>query len=198
MHVDIQLQFGNKGLAQTFLPPQQWVRYKNTSNNLILQLTEGIMAVNILKYSGWENAHNDILDCWKKVSKITTPKGINRIGLRYINRIKRDSSDEKPDVWLKTNKYIPDAVLSSQSGFLSRIEVSNDNFSRIIVTLGEIEKSPVIKEKDIILDIDCIVEKAIKPLKKDISKEINTLHELAWQVFSGTIGDKLERLLKGE
>ena len=194
----IRMQAEQKGVEQTFLPAQQWVRYKHKSVPLILQLTENILTINVLPdYPGWEIMSKFILDYWKKFYYVINPEQIIRIGLRYINRIERKKADELPEIWLKTSDYIPKAVLSSRAEFISHLDFYKDK-NRIKVTLAEINNE-ILNKKDIMFDIDCIAQKTIKiDDEKDIVNEINILHDMAWEVFSASLTTRLRNILEGK
>lgn len=199
MRVGVELQVGAKGISQALLPPpQQWMRYRHATRNLLLQLSENIFTVNVLpKYPGWARMKEDILASWAKAREVIKPDKIMRIGLRYINRIERTHPDERPGDWLAPSDYIPKAVLSSLSGFLSRLEARTDPHSWVIVTLGEMSDTSGQGRAPIILDIDCIVEKEIGTSEDAITEEIQRLHDTAWSVFSVSMTPRLERLLQG-
>jgi uncharacterized protein (TIGR04255 family) len=181
------------------LPPQQRMRYKHASRNLLLQMSERIFTVNVLpKYEGWARMSKDILVAWTKVREVVKPAGITRIGLRYINRIERTRADELPRDWLAPSDYIPKAVLSSLPGFLSRLQIRTDPHNRLVVTVGDPATGAEQVANAIVLDIDCIVEKEIEIRDNAIIEEITLLHDSAWNVFVASMTPRLEELLNKE
>lgn len=193
----IQLEVGPGGFGQRVIPGRHRIRYKHRTRNLLIQLAENIITVNELaKYPGWKRMRNDVLDAWKKLTKIVKVISIERIGLRYINHILKTSGEEKAGDWLSKNDYIAKSVLDSLPGFFSRIEIRKSEHHRRIVTIGELQESPEMKNGAIILDIDCIMEKEIKADNEIIFKEIDMLHDDAWEIFSSMLTSKLEKRLK--
>lgn len=196
--VGIQLQIGAGEVGQAVLPSQQRMRYRHASRNLLLQLSENILSVNVLpRYPGWAQMLQDILDAWGQVREVINPAIITQIGLRYINRILKAHSDETAGDWLAPSTYIPESVLSSLSGFLSRLEVRTAPQNRLIVTLGDKTRSSIgLDLSAIVLDIDCIVEKEIGIGDDALVNEATALHDVAWQTFAASITPRLENLLQ--
>lgn len=197
--VGIQFQIGPGGMGQAFLPPQQRMRYKHASRNLLLQLSSNTLTVNVLpKYPGWKMLSKDILNSWRQTRKAIKLESITRIGLRYINLIKRVHANEPPGDWLTPSDFIPMSVLSSLPGFLSRLETRTDVHNRAIVTLGEMTMSADQSHNPIVLDIDCIVEKEIELHNDAITDELERLHDVVWNIFSASMTPRLKQLLQGE
>lgn len=190
----IRFEASPSGIEHTMLPPRQTMRYKNPDANLLIQLSEGVLTINVLPvYPGWKQMEQGILFAWGKALDVIRPSAVNRIGLRYINFIPRRNPDETAGDWLQGNDYIPAAALRSLPGFLSRTEVRQDPERKLVVTLGEAEGSP----RPIVLDIDCITEKIIGTTGEDIVAEAGDLHTMASSVFFASMTPRLEELLKG-
>ena len=186
----VQIPSGKVG----FLPPQGRMRYKHASRNLLLQLSEGIITVNVLpKYAGWAQMQADIAQAWRWTKEVVNPTDITRIGLRYINFVHKVSQDETPGDWLAASDYVAGAVLGSQPGFLSRVEVHTTPAHRTIVTVGEAIDG---EESMLVLDIDC-VEEAEERQSLELQPVLSSLHDMAWQVFSSFLTPRLRICLEG-
>jgi uncharacterized protein (TIGR04255 family) len=192
--VAVQLQAGPARIEHTVLPARQTMRYRHPSKNLLVQLSEGILTVNVLPvYAGWERMQADILDVWGEALDVIHPQSVKRIGLRYIDFIQRESAGETPGDWLRDSEYLPKAALSSLAGFLSRTEIRVDEETRLIVALGEAGEDP----PAIVLDIDCIVEKEITIEAESIAEATRRLHDMESEVFFASVTQRLERRLRG-
>lgn len=185
-------------LSRLAVSPPQRMRYRQESGNLQLQLAEGVFTVNVLPmYPGWARMREEVLRAWSSARSLIRPAKITRIGLRYINRIKRAQLGETSGDWLNPSDYVCRAVLSSLPGFVSRLEMRTDPENRLIVTLGE---APAASPEDagaIVLDIDCIVEKDIGIENEAVMAEMDKLHDLEWDVFAASVSRRLENLLEG-
>ena len=126
-----------------------------------------------------------------------TTDAITRIGLRYINRIKRAQPDERPEAWLNASEYVPKAVLASRPGFIYRMETRPDEHQHVIVGIGETADRGSDGARDIVFDLDCIVEGEFGVSTEDVQGQLSALHEVAWVVFSASMTERLERTMKG-
>jgi uncharacterized protein (TIGR04255 family) len=187
------------GLAQRFLPARPRFRYRHKVKPVLLQLAEKTITLNVLpRYPGWDVMVDGIADMWRRTSELLAPRTVSRIGLRFINRVPKESEDQRPCAWFKTTDYIAPAVLSSGAGLLSRVEARLNAENRIIVTLGDQAALPPGASGAFILDIDRIVEKDLSVDVEDIIAEAARLHEDVWEIFDSAKTEKLEHLLQGE
>jgi uncharacterized protein (TIGR04255 family) len=192
-----RLQVGANVVDQAFVPPQQRMRYKHRSRNLLLQLSDGVFTVNELPtYPGWEQVSADIVGAWAEAREVTRATSISRIGLRYINSIEREHPEELPSEWLAASEYIPAAVLRSLPGFLLRLQTHTDPQSRRIVTVGESAGAPG-GSQAIVFDIDCIAEGELDSGDRTVREMISHLHDAVWEIFSASITPRLEAQLRG-
>lgn len=193
--VGVELELSPRGATQKFLPPRQRFKFKHPSKPLVIQLGENVFTVNLLpKYPGWTVMRDHVLRTWEQARGIVSPSKVRRLGLRYINRIKRISHTDRPSNWLKATEYISQGALDSEWGFLSRVEASIDRHNRTIVTLG---LQPGDDYGAIVLDIDRILEKDLPTDRETLGTEMDRLHDDVWQSFNSAKSDKLEHLLNG-
>jgi uncharacterized protein (TIGR04255 family) len=81
----------------------------------LYNLGKGVLSVNTINYTGFANFISDakiVLEKYKEISKINT---LNRIGLRYINKIAINGRDFH-DLF-KIDFNIPDSLKSIEAGF---------------------------------------------------------------------------------
>jgi uncharacterized protein (TIGR04255 family) len=196
--VGVQFDAGPSGFAQRILPIRPRFRYKHKDKPVLIQLAEKTITLNVLPpYPGWEVMVDRIADIWRRASELLVPGRVSRIGLRFINRVPRESEDQRPSEWFKTTDYIAPAVLRSEAGLLSRLEARLDAENRVIVTLGDQAASPSEARGAFILDIDRMVEKDLSVEVQDVTAEAVRLHEDVWDIFASAKTEKLELLLQG-
>lgn len=138
LEMGLQFEFGPLGTGTKFVPQRQKVRFKHRSRPLILQLAEDSFSVSTLQpYQGWRTMRQDVLAAWQHVEQVLQPEIINRLGLRYINRISKRTAQDRLDTWFIANDYIPASLLRSAPGFLLREEIHLDAENILILTLGD-------------------------------------------------------------
>lgn len=192
----VAVELGPHGFGQRLMSGQQQARYLEANRKLMLQLADSVLTVNRVEdYPGWKRMRRDIIGGWEKVRDILHPALITRVGLRYINRLPRKDEAQTPGHWLKSNEYIPNAVLDSRRGLLSRVQVQKSHQSRTVVTLAD-EPAPLDVPASLIFDIDCIRIEEMKPEDKILRGCIDELHGQVWRVFSSALTENLRRLLE--
>ncbi len=168
---------------------------KHSSRNHLLQFSPNLLIINQLPpYSGWNVFLEDISMALDILITTCTPNFINRLGLRYINRIPRKSINERFGDWLAPNDYYPNRLQNVDSKFLSRFETKETNSQRSIVTVAEgttndTEVSPFI------FDIDVIHEEQLKMDKDIILNVVNEQHIKVWNIFSSSMTPGLKAFL---
>jgi uncharacterized protein (TIGR04255 family) len=196
--VGLQYELSPQKIGQSWLAPRQRVRFKHKERPLLIQLAQNTFTLNVLTpYPGWEIMKVDVLDAWENAKEIFKPTAINRIGLRYINKIKKGKRDEKLGEWLKVGDYISAGIVKNKGRFLSRIESYIDDNNRIIVTVAEEKQVSKNGEYNILFDIDRILQKDIQIDKDILSKEMENLHDDIWEIFDASKTEKLTHHLNG-
>jgi uncharacterized protein (TIGR04255 family) len=194
----VQFEVGPHGLGQRVLPARPRIRFTHKTGKFLIQLAESVLTVNALApYPGWASMQPYVLQAWTQAATVLQPTGITRVGLRYINRIPRASVEDRVENWLRANDYIPAAVLRSDPGFLSRVEIQQDAQNSVIVTLAD---QPLATEGNlgaILFDIDRIVARPLPPHKVGLKKMMDALHDDVWSIFESAKGSGLDRFLKG-
>lgn len=189
---------GPAGMEQALTPPTLLMRFRHKDRPMLVQISQGMLSVNVLpRYPGWRQMSSDILDAWTRASDVVQPSRLCRIGLRYINRIQRTEPGQVAGDWFRPTRYVAQAALSSLPCLLSRLEMQQDQESRLIVTLGELPNGEPLGLRSFLFDVDCIAEKTIAADGPSLEAEIERLHETAWSVFSESITPRLRRLLDG-
>lgn len=82
--------------------------------------------VGLGQYRNWRWFRAYVDESWARLRGELQISQVERIGLRYINRVPRASPAEAPRRWLRQTDYIPGAVLKSEGRFLLRVECRNN------------------------------------------------------------------------
>ena len=192
----LQLEVGPLGPSAQVVAQRPKVCFKHSSRSLLLQLAENSLTVNtLLPYPGWQVMRSDVLVIWQRVEEVLQPEVITRLGLRYINRIVKETEEDRPGTWLTENAYIPKGILETDPGFLLRVETHLDDENRLILTLGDTKSEEDGPYGAIIFDIDRMVKREIVPAQDALEQELNRLHAAVWEVFASAQGEKLAVLI---
>jgi uncharacterized protein (TIGR04255 family) len=195
IEMSLQFEVGPFGTSTKIFPQPQKVRFKHATRPLVLQFAENTFSISTLSpYQGWKIMRGDVLAAWQRLEEILKPEVIDRIGLRYINRIEKETGQNRPGDWLVVTDYIPKGILNSEPGFLLRMQTHLDTDNILIITLGDTKTELEGGYGAVIFDIDRIVQREVLP-GQDFEQEVNRLHSDVWNIFSSAKGEKLDRLL---
>lgn len=186
--------FGPEGMTQS---RQQLLRmiYRDSTRNDLIQLSDNILTVNVLpRYAGWVAFKSRIKIAWSLFQRTASPVGLNRIGLRYINRIPKRTPTELVSVWLRSAEFLPAKILDSQEGYHSRLQVTLAPNRRMVVSVGELEEEG--GKRAIVLDIDTIRAAHVGAAWPEIEACLEELHDHVWEVFEKSKSPALDALLK--
>ena len=196
IETSLQLDVGPLGPSAQVTAQRPKFCFRHRDRPLILQLTENSLTMNTLSpYQGWLVMRNDALALWQKVDEVLRSEVITRVGLRYVNRINKETEQDRPGTWLTANAYIPKGILEADPGFLLRVETHLDSENMLIITIGDTQSEGDEPYGAIIFDIDRMVKREMVPAQGALEQELNRLHVAVWEVFSSAQGKKLEALL---
>lgn len=89
----------------------QRMQFYSSDRRLLVQVGPDLLTINHLKpYSNWDNFKPIILDTLKKYQEIALPKGLKRIGLRYINKVEFEKFPIELTEYFKYYPVIPEGL----------------------------------------------------------------------------------------
>jgi len=189
--IGITLQPKEKGIEQKIEQTPPRIQFFNKDKTALVQVAPDLLVVNQLKpYQGWNKFKPIILKIFDLYREIANPKGLKRIGLRYINIF------EFPDKIIELKDYfryypmIPETLPQSYDSFLIRTEFPHDNREEVlIISLGSIiPRSPDISS--IVLDIDYAMISPGHISLDNIDIWLEKAHRLVEDSFEKIITDK--------
>ena len=174
------------------------VLLNNNSEGKRASIRENGLGTHSLKpYCGWDSFRSDILENIKVYSEIMNPVGVQRIGVRYINRIVLDSDQtgaaKLGDYFTvhPTSIQLPEGHQTYLSGFILRKNsiVSIDNEDFVIATSFVDGKSAGHTDNmSVILDIDVYKIWDTEPLAMGlVEKYIDLLRQIERDSFESLI-----------
>jgi len=164
--------------------------FKTDDEKSLVQLQPNVLTVNTLApYQGWDSFKPKICEAYKNFSELG-PFTLERVGLRYINRIHLSGSDSGCEGLITESLYIPKAILSHSSGYHSKVSVPiGDN--RVQVQVGTEPKGV----PALIMDIDSSREGV---LPEPIDDLLEKLHTNLISAYEASITDKLREKMGDE
>lgn len=173
------------------------MRFIKQDDSQLIQLAENFLTINQLRpYSGYKEFQKDIEAAIKQYFDLAAPQGVDRVGLRYINRIVIPANTFDLSEYTKMSPGVPEDVITVITGFTTRLGlVARYDKHQLLVTLGTLP-STVEGSATLMLDLYDTV-----PLHNDSNFEviltaINEAHENIEHVFEGVLTDKARALFE--
>ncbi|MBI5190539.1 MAG: TIGR04255 family protein [Nitrospirae bacterium] len=174
-------------------------QFYNKEENALIQIGTNMLAVNTLTpYPGWEAFKPMITKHREIYQQLATPKGIKRIGLRYINKINIPEKEHEGSV-IELKDYFtfipqtPKALPSNVSSFNLKVDIPyNDGRDTIILILASTKPD---KENTmaVFLDIDYSIVNNSKTAL-DENEWIEEAHSNIEMAFEEILTDKCRAL----
>lgn len=159
----------------------------------LISLGPDVLSINVLKpYEGWEEFRPRILNALKAYWEVVSPKSVNRIGLRYINKIETPSEDVKLSTYFHIKPHECDELPKNFGKFLTRTEYFYpDDIKLILVhaTTGTQEN-----KLGFLLDLDLVWENESLDNIEKILDITDKLHEIEGKAFEALITDQTRNL----
>lgn len=161
---------------------------------------EGLVVSRLEPYETWELFRDEAMRLWDLHARLGQPSIIERIGLRFINRIPLPSGKIEFSDFLETAPKPPRNVNLPIIEFLHKdsFSVPETSFQVNIVRTLQRPSTPETRNYALILDIDVYSHETISPNSKTIKEVLENMRKLKNHVFVGSITSELyDKLLKG-
>ncbi len=178
--------FGSEAPVEISYIPRN--RMYSKDKKRLYSLGKGIITINTLDYSSFEEFLEEIMSVLKEHGEISGIKKINRIGLRYINK---ETTEKNISDIFTISHAIPELLKVKEKGFnlKSLIEFENDNSMEL-----RFFKNPVINEY--VLDFDFHCDKSKSYEDKIIREWVIQAHKDIYKSFRSCITDQFFEDLK--
>lgn len=175
------------------------VQFYNNDRNALVQIGRNVLSVHHLKpYHGWENFKPLILSNFQNYLNVANPKMLQRIELRYINKIDFGEIVKMED-YFTTYPMVPAGLPDLHGGFQVFIEIPfNEQKNVVLFTL---KSAPPTKQDYISIVVDLKqVSIDMENLKAmdigEVEKWIDRAHDNIEQVFEASITDNLRAVFE--
>lgn len=193
--IGIQLRPTDKGVEHKIEAAPPRVQFLNQEETALVQLAPDLLVVNLLKpYPGWLKFKSLIIDTFHVYREIANPKGIKRIGLRYINLFEFTSKNLRLDEYFNYYPFIPETMPKVLSSFLVRSEFpySEEKEVLILQLASIIPKGPGLSSLVLDLDFAMITPEYIS--LDEIEEWVEKAHDEIERTFETVINDKARNL----
>jgi uncharacterized protein (TIGR04255 family) len=175
----------------------QRIRFLTDDKKTFIQLGTRLLSVNRLKpYSTWEEFKPRIEKAFIALNETVEVKNIQRIGLRYINRIDIPSQTVDLDTYFDFKPFLGKKLPQLLQSFIVGCEIpfrDGQDSCKVQLT-NTIPEAP--ESSSYILDVDYFLAKAETVVKDDALEWVEMAHNNLGDVFEGCITDSLRKIFK--
>lgn len=196
MAQEVELIHGPEGLQQQIRTSERLLFFTK-DRKMLVQIGPRILAVNVLKpYPQWETFKRAIEMAWTNLQSAIEVQGLERIGLRYINRIEFPVPGELADYfdfYPFVGKRLPQQIVN----FLAVVEFAyNNDRDRCRLQLASVPTSGTEGKAACILDLDYFLARPRSILPSETLGWIDEAHNRVEELFEGCITDKLRKMFE--
>jgi uncharacterized protein (TIGR04255 family) len=140
-------------------------------------------------YDHWEEFQGEAIRLWDIHRDLAQPLGIQRLGLRFINRIDLPNNSPRPDDYL----HMPTDVLKGlplyREGFFHRDVLGVPGYPYIVTIVRTVQPTHAVGSKrfGLLLDIDVFTTESLDLRDDLLTQRLNEMRWLKNKAFFGSI-----------
>lgn len=158
----------------------------------------GFTFSRLAPYESWEPFSAEAKRLWEVYRRRLAPKSIDRLAVRYINRIQLPPSIDDISHWLKTYPEVADGVSKTVAGFFMHVTIPQPELKGSLALIETVDERRSDKGEGaaIILDLDLYRAVEVPQDEESIWAYFEQLHLRKNEVFEACITDKTRELFK--
>lgn len=134
----VEVQLGPKEAGAKLLAGSPRIQFSREDGSRMVQVAQNLLVVNQLrpypKFEEWKPTVSEMLSLYRELAK---PKGVDRLGVRYINKIVIPAPAFRMEDYFRIYPEIPPELGSAHGRFLMRLEIPpKHDGHQLIVTFG--------------------------------------------------------------
>lgn len=175
------------------------LRFSSKGSSYIIQAREDGFALSHLpKFGTSEKFISDAKKFWGVFSEQTKPKGVTRVGVRFISVIAIPPGAELSE-YFTAPPTLPDNIHVRPTAFLSRVSLANEKQKDLRATLTTASEglNMVSEKSDVVVDYDVCTEfHGSSPSTSDLWKKVKDLMEWEKEMFFSSVTERTIDLYK--
>ncbi len=181
------------------------IRFLQDNERIFLAVSPHVLSAHVLEpYSSWRDFLPSIKAGFRAYREITNPKGLNRIGLRYINKIvfdqKKSGHKRKIDLedYLEFRPHLGQNMNQDYSSFSLSVEQVFESMRDNLKILVKNEREREGRNIVIVLDFDYSLQSPGEVALDDVFSWVELAHTRVYGTFEACISEKLRKRFKPE
>jgi uncharacterized protein (TIGR04255 family) len=183
----VELSFGSQQAAQQFKGAVSQMQFLAQDGSRMVQVGPDVLSVHVTaNYPGWELFLPMIVSVSGTYRQISAPRAINRIGLRYVNRLPIPAGPIEITDYLNFYPRIPETIQQAHGPFIVGVLFDcNEGNDLLNVRVGNAAPT------GIALDLDYSSAKPGSVPLEAISDWCKTAHDKIEAMFEASITDNM-------
>jgi uncharacterized protein (TIGR04255 family) len=189
----VQTKFtaGPEGVQQE-ITQTDLIQFASKEGNKLIRVGQNVISVHeINQYSGWDQFFPQIDRAVAAYRDIVNPTGIDRIGLRYINRITFPENPVDLEHYLDLFVHIGSGMPQTYGLYSMTVDFAFDDGTDLLRVQLASEPGGDIGVNVSRFDLDYFLAKAAKIGFQDIKKWLDIAHSRVEEAFEAAIKDNL-------
>jgi uncharacterized protein (TIGR04255 family) len=174
------------------------LRLHDSTGHHIVQFNAGAFVFSRLKpYEKWGQFSGEALRLWGLYSELLKPKVVQRVGLRYVNRLPFSLEANRLDDFYKVPPEIPSDLRWSLKGFLHHdVYQVPDTFYQVNLIKTQVPPTASDATSGLILDIDVFIQEAFECTNDAIIGHLKEMRQIKNEAFFRNLTDNMIEVLK--
>ena len=193
-NLEVELTLTDSG-AQQQVARSERMQFLRGDEKVLVQIGPNLLAVNHLKpYSSWQEFFSLVRDGFETYNKVTKPKGVKRIGVRYINRVEIPEPSIRLEDFLEFRPYMGSNLRQEIAGpFVVGVHIPYEDGRDVL----RLQLSSVRKDTPgmaLMLDLDYFLAQPGGVPLGGVLEWNDVAHGRVEEVFEACITDRLRQL----
>jgi uncharacterized protein (TIGR04255 family) len=184
--------------VQSQLRREERVQFLRDDERAFVQVGQHLLAINHLQpYPTWHEYRPLIEAALNVYREVASPTGIQRIGLRYINRIKFPHPRVDIENYFNFYPFIGEKLPTDYTSFVCGVQFPFENLRDVLrLQVASVQDNPDISA-EVALDLDYFLAKPREVAIDSVFTWLDKAHSRVDDVFEGCLTDALRELFEG-
>ncbi len=190
---NVQVNVAHGSPIPSLVGEKRWRKLATSDGaDLLILHRHNFTVARLAPYRGWEELFGRFVRDYEVVHKIVGYRKVNRIGVRYINRIDipiPDKSGADVSKYLNVYPFTPHIGPEQMRGMYTRFETHDDRAGTVVIVTVAAADPVLINHDSYLLDIDVVKTDNISANRKEIIDQVDSLRHTKNQMFEALVTD---------
>jgi uncharacterized protein (TIGR04255 family) len=176
------------------------LRFQSADGLQVAQFNrDGFIFSRLQPYQSWEQFNCEGLRLWESYAALAQPSEVQRLGLRFINRIALPPQEVRFVDYIRPHAQPPQGLDLPFQGFFHHdvLAVPGHAYAINVIRTVQPPQEPGSEGMAVILDIDVYVAQPFKPSRAELDHRLAEMRWLKNKVFFGSVTKKALKGFRG-